>query len=75
MLQSLFDDAVPKGMQNYWKADFITELSDGKREWSTVAVGRNVIDAGLDSLVEGLEYCLLRHERAAETEGAGEESR
>ncbi|NCF37576.1 MAG: FAD-binding protein [Gammaproteobacteria bacterium] len=28
MLQSLFDDAVPKGMQNYWKADFITELTD-----------------------------------------------
>lgn len=27
-LQSLFDDAVPKGMQNYWKADFITELTD-----------------------------------------------
>jgi FAD/FMN-containing dehydrogenase len=28
MLQSLFDDSVPKGMQNYWKADFITELTD-----------------------------------------------
>lgn len=27
-LNSLFDDAVPKGMQHYWKADFITELSD-----------------------------------------------
>ena len=27
-LQSLFDDSVPKGMQNYWKADFITELTD-----------------------------------------------
>jgi FAD/FMN-containing dehydrogenase len=27
-LQSLFDDAVPKGMQNYWKADYITELND-----------------------------------------------
>jgi FAD/FMN-containing dehydrogenase len=27
-LQSLFDDAVPKVMQNYWKADFITELTD-----------------------------------------------
>jgi FAD/FMN-containing dehydrogenase len=27
-LNSLFDDAVPKGMQNYWKADFITELTD-----------------------------------------------
>lgn len=28
VLQSLFDDSVPKGMQNYWKADFITELTD-----------------------------------------------
>ena len=27
-MQSLFDDSVPKGMQNYWKADFITELTD-----------------------------------------------
>ena len=27
-LNSAFDDAVPKGMQHYWKADFITELTD-----------------------------------------------
>jgi len=27
-LQSALDDFVPKGMQNYWKADFITELTD-----------------------------------------------
>jgi FAD/FMN-containing dehydrogenase len=27
-LQSAFDDLVPKGMQNYWKADFTTELTD-----------------------------------------------
>jgi len=27
-LQSAFDDLVPKGMQNYWKADFIDELTD-----------------------------------------------
>ena len=27
-LQSAFDDMVPKGMQNYWKADFATELTD-----------------------------------------------
>lgn len=27
-LNSLFDDAVPKGMQHYWKADYITELTD-----------------------------------------------
>ena len=28
MLQSLFDPLVPAGMQHYWKADFIRELSD-----------------------------------------------
>ena len=27
-LQSAFDGFVPKGMQHYWKADFITELTD-----------------------------------------------
>ena len=27
-LQSAFDEFVPKGMQNYWKADFIEELTD-----------------------------------------------
>jgi FAD/FMN-containing dehydrogenase len=27
-MQSAFDDLVPKGMQNYWKADFATELTD-----------------------------------------------
>jgi FAD/FMN-containing dehydrogenase len=27
-MQSAFDDLVPKGMQNYWKADFIAELTD-----------------------------------------------
>ncbi len=27
-MNSAFDDLVPKGMQNYWKADFISELTD-----------------------------------------------
>jgi hypothetical protein len=27
-LQSALDGLVPKGMQNYWKADFATELTD-----------------------------------------------
>jgi FAD/FMN-containing dehydrogenase len=27
-LQSAFDELVPKGMQNYWKADFIDKLTD-----------------------------------------------
>jgi len=28
-LQSAFDGLLPKGLQNYWKADFVNELSDG----------------------------------------------
>ena len=27
-LNGAFDDLVPKGMQHYWKADFVTELTD-----------------------------------------------
>lgn len=27
-MNSAFDDAVPNGMQNYWKADFIRDLTD-----------------------------------------------
>jgi hypothetical protein len=27
-LNSAFDDLVPKGLQHYWKADFVTELTD-----------------------------------------------
>jgi FAD/FMN-containing dehydrogenase len=27
-LNSAFDDLVPKGMRHYWKADFVTELTD-----------------------------------------------
>ena len=27
-LNSMFDDLVPKGLHHYWKADFVTDLSD-----------------------------------------------
>ena len=27
-LQSMFDPLVPKGIQSYWRADFVTEISD-----------------------------------------------
>jgi FAD/FMN-containing dehydrogenase len=29
MLQSMFDPLLPAGLQQYWKADFLNELSDG----------------------------------------------
>jgi FAD/FMN-containing dehydrogenase len=28
VVQSMFDGLVPEGLQNYWKADFVNELSD-----------------------------------------------
>jgi 2-isopropylmalate synthase len=40
-----------------------TRFSDGTRFWTTVAVGQNVIDAGLECLVEGFEYYLMQSER------------
>lgn len=42
-----------------------TEFTDGTQSWATVAIGHNVIDAGLESLVEGFEYFLLHSERKA----------
>ena len=29
VLQSMFDEGAPKGMQNYWKSAFLNDLSDG----------------------------------------------
>ena len=34
--------------------------SDGKREWGTVGVSENIIEASLQALVDSLEYALLR---------------
>jgi 2-isopropylmalate synthase len=34
--------------------------SDGKREWGTVGVSSNIIEASLQALVDSLEYALLR---------------
>ena len=42
----------------------MTDFTDGQSHWSTVAVGRNFIEAGLNSLVEGFEYHLLQVERS-----------
>ena len=49
VLQSAFDGLVPKGMQNYWKADFVTELTDeaiagSYRAWQEDAA-RELVDA------------------------------
>lgn len=34
--------------------------SDGKREWGTVGVSENIIEASLQALVDSLEYALLK---------------
>lgn len=33
--------------------------SDGKREWGTVGVSDNIIEASLTALVDSMEYCLM----------------
>jgi len=35
--------------------------TDGKREWGTVGVSENIIEASLQALVDSLEYALLKH--------------
>lgn len=34
--------------------------TDGKREWGTVGVSSNIIEASLQALVDSMEYALLR---------------
>lgn len=46
----------------------VTTFRSGEKIWRTVALGDNIIDAGLECLVEGFEHFLL-HEKTA-TEGA-----
>lgn len=56
--------AVEKPGQRSTKVRVITDFTDGDRVWSTVGLGQNVIDAGMESLVEGLEYHLLLRDRS-----------
>ena len=38
----------------------LIESSDGKREWGTVGVSENIIEASLQALVDTMEYALLK---------------
>jgi 2-isopropylmalate synthase len=38
----------------------LIQSSDGKREWGTVGVSENIIDASLQALTDSLEYALLK---------------
>jgi 2-isopropylmalate synthase len=42
------------------KTRVLIESSDGKREWGTVGVSENIIEASLQALVDSLEYALLK---------------
>jgi 2-isopropylmalate synthase len=36
----------------------LIQSSDGAREWGTVGVSENIIDASLQALVDSMEYAL-----------------
>jgi 2-isopropylmalate synthase len=38
----------------------LIESSDGKRDWGTVGVSENIIEASLQALVDSMEFALLR---------------
>jgi 2-isopropylmalate synthase len=38
----------------------LIESSDGRRDWGTVGVSENIIEASLQALVDSMEFALLR---------------
>ena len=42
------------------KTRVLIESTDGKREWGTVGVDENIIEASLQALVDSMEYALLK---------------
>jgi 2-isopropylmalate synthase len=42
------------------KTRVLIQSTDGKREWSTVGVNENIIEASLQALVDSMEYALLK---------------
>ncbi len=42
------------------KTRVLIESSDGKREWGTVGVNENIIEASLQALVDSMEYALIK---------------
>jgi 2-isopropylmalate synthase len=42
------------------KTRVLIESSDGRRDWGTVGVSENIIEASLQALVDSMEYALLR---------------
>ena len=42
------------------KTRVLIESTDGRREWGTVGVSENIIEASLQALVDSMEYALLK---------------
>ena len=42
------------------KTRVLITSTDGKREWGTVGVSENIIEASLQALVDSMEYALLK---------------
>ena len=42
------------------KTRVLIASTDGKREWGTVGVSENIIEASLQALVDSMEYALLK---------------
>ena len=42
------------------KTRVLIESTDGKREWGTVGVSENIIEASLQALTDSMEYALLK---------------
>jgi 2-isopropylmalate synthase len=38
----------------------LIQSTDGQREWGTVGVSENIIEASLEALVDSMEFALLK---------------
>jgi hypothetical protein len=65
-LQSLFDPLLPKGMQWYWKADFVKELPDRAIELHVEHVGKAPTELSIAHIypIDGAVHNVGRHETA-----------
>ena len=49
------------------KTRVLIESTDGKREWGTVGVSENIIEASLQALVDSMEFALFANNHCLET--------
>jgi 2-isopropylmalate synthase len=59
-LAKTLDAASEKFSGTAAKTRVLITSSDGQREWGTVGVSENIIEASLQALVDSMEYALLR---------------